>query len=108
MPEMDEKYVAMATDYGIKIAGALALLIISFIIAAWVRSAARKGFEKAKLDATLSVLRSAVADSRIRINTTPPRSGNSSGAITRWFTVGRLRDRLRGRCPVPSWRAAQG
>lgn len=62
MPEID---TAMLTDllipYAVKIAGALVLLIVAWTIAAWSRRAARRGLQRAAIDATLTIFLSNLA-----------------------------------------------
>lgn len=44
---------ALVTQWGIKIIGAVALLVVGRIAAGWVRRIARRGLERAEVDATL-------------------------------------------------------
>ena len=44
---------ALATSWGLKVIGAIAVLIIGRMVAGWVRRLIRKGLERAEVDATL-------------------------------------------------------
>ncbi len=56
-----EDLMPVLTTWGIRIIGALVALIITWIVAAWIRGATRKGLNKAGVDATLTKFFSNVA-----------------------------------------------
>ena len=51
---LTEGNVALATQYAVRVIGALALLFIAWIFANWVRGVARRSLERAKFDLTLT------------------------------------------------------
>ncbi len=53
MEEVIETARAIMTTWGIKVVGALAVLIIGWLAAKWIRSSLRKAMSKTKMDATL-------------------------------------------------------
>lgn len=54
MPEFSPEMVSKLTDYGVRTVGVLVLFIVAIILSRLARSAARKAFERARLEATLA------------------------------------------------------
>jgi len=54
MEKLMEEVSKLAVQYGIRIVGALILLFVAWMVAAWVGRLTRKGLERAKIDVTLT------------------------------------------------------
>ena len=54
MPELNDATITLITQYAIRAAGALALLIAAWIASAWFARVVRRGCDRGGIDLTLS------------------------------------------------------